>query len=186
MSQSDLDIDAEESTAQSVELETEDKAPGSGSGVTRREVHASTITQMMGIATRSEMELLEGKIDLLTSKINAVSIRLEKMSSAFQKMPTGSDLERIDVNIGALKTLIRDAMRELSFLQQASATASPDVQLEPGLKASSAETSIIESDDDDDSDDESLRPRIFSNQSPNEVAEKPEEQLEQVEQDEQG
>jgi len=185
MSRSDLDIDGatEELTAQSVETETEDKSSRSGSGAARREVHASTITQMMGIATRSEMELLEGKIDLLTSKMNAVSIRLEKMSSTFQKMPTGSDLERIDVNIGALKTLIRDAMRELSFLQQSSGTATQDIESESGLKTTPAETSIIESDEDDDMDDESLRPRIFSNQSSSEEAEKPEEQ---VEQDEQG
>jgi|GEM_PF-1832983 len=131
----------------------------STSGSTRREVAASTITQMMGIATRSEIELLEGKIDLLTSKINTLTIRLEKISTTLQKTPTGSDLERIDVNIGGLKTLIRDALRGL-----------PDMVggKEDSVDSTAQETAIIEAADQDqegdEEDDESLQPRIFSNQ----------------------
>lgn len=76
----------------------------------KREVSATTIARMMGVATSSELEVLESKIDVVASKINAITVKVEKMQAVLNRAPSGSDLERIDVNIGSLRSLIREAM----------------------------------------------------------------------------
>jgi len=75
-----------------------------------REVSASTIGRMMGLATVAELRLLEGKIDLLTSKLTAITVKLDKLQSTTANFPSGSDLERIDIQIGSLKNLIKEAI----------------------------------------------------------------------------
>jgi len=77
-------------------------------------VSAATIGRLMGLATTSELKLLEGKIDLMASKINNMMVRVDRLTVLFNSMPTGADLERIDVQIGALKTLIRDTLTALA------------------------------------------------------------------------
>ena len=90
----------------------------------RSEVSAATVARMMGVATSGEIKLLEGKLDLLSSKFNAVVMKLDKVVSGFSALPTGSDLERIDVQIGALRTMLKEfvdtqtAMAEVQMEQQ--------------------------------------------------------------------
>lgn len=74
----------------------------------RGEVSATAVGMMLGLATSGELRLLEGKLDLMASKVSNLTVRMEKVLSAIQQMPTGSDLERIDVQIGALRSMIRD------------------------------------------------------------------------------
>lgn len=74
------------------------------------EVSAATVARMMGVATNSDLKVLEGKIDLLTGRLHNQGIRIDKILTQITAMPTGSDLERIDVQIGALRTLIKDLM----------------------------------------------------------------------------
>lgn len=76
----------------------------------RTDMSASTIARLMGVATATDLHLLEGKIDLLATKINGFAVRIEKILSAVANMPTGSDLERIDVQLGTLKSIIKDSM----------------------------------------------------------------------------
>ena len=81
------------------------------SGATSRpEVSASTIARMMGLATVNELALLEGKIDLLSTRITAMTAKLDRIAASVNGMPSGSDLERIDVQIGSLKSLIKEAL----------------------------------------------------------------------------
>ena len=75
-----------------------------------REVSATTITRMLGIPTSAELKLLEGKLDLITSKVNSVVFKVEKLTGQLGGLPSGADLERIEVQIGALRTMIRDAL----------------------------------------------------------------------------
>jgi hypothetical protein len=77
-------------------------------GETPREVSAATIGRLMGLVTQAEMKLLEGKIDMIASKLTSMSVRLEKAISMLSSAPTGADLERIDVQIGALKTAVME------------------------------------------------------------------------------
>ena len=79
-------------------------------GTERGEISAATIARMMGLATVTETKLVEGKIDLLTAKLNTVQVKLEKVIALLGNVATGADLERIDVQVGALRTLVREVM----------------------------------------------------------------------------
>ena len=81
----------------------------SGSDAAAREVSATTVGRMLGLATGSELRLMEGKIDLLSTRVNNMTVRMEKVISTLSQAPTGSDLERIDMQIGSLRVLIREA-----------------------------------------------------------------------------
>lgn len=76
----------------------------------RPEISASALGRMMGLATGTEIRLLESKLDMLSTRLSNLTVRLEKAMSVLAQIPTGSDLERIDVQIGALKTLIKDSL----------------------------------------------------------------------------
>ena len=86
---------------------TKETLPTPGLGL-RGETSALTIGRMLGLSTVTELSLLDSKIDLLTSKVNQLAVRMEKILGVLQGAPTGADLERIDVQIGAVKTAIVD------------------------------------------------------------------------------
>jgi hypothetical protein len=75
-----------------------------------RDVSATTIGRMMGLATVQELALIESKIDLMVTKVSNLTVRMEKVISSLANAPTGADLERIDVHIGALRTLIKEVL----------------------------------------------------------------------------
>lgn len=93
---------------------------------TNKEISAATVGRMMGLATVTEIHLLESKLDLLGTKVANVTTRLEKVLSILQKAPTGSDMERIDVQIGALRTLVRETLTGVAG--EISAQKSPSVK----------------------------------------------------------
>jgi len=75
-----------------------------------RDITAMTIGRMMGLATVQELNLVETKIDMMVTKVNNLTVRMEKVLSALTNVPSGSDLERIDVHIGDLRKLIKDVL----------------------------------------------------------------------------
>ncbi|RIL11257.1 MAG: hypothetical protein DCC75_02675 [Proteobacteria bacterium] len=85
------------------------------------EMSAATIARLMGVATQSDLRLLEGKVDMILGRMSALYTRMEKAITALSQIPTGSDLERIDVQIGSLKNLIREVLAS-------AVAASQDVQ----------------------------------------------------------
>jgi hypothetical protein len=66
---------------------------------------------MMGLATASELKLMEGKLDLLSTRVNNMTVRMEKIIGILGGAPTGSDLERIDMQIGSLRSMLREAFQ---------------------------------------------------------------------------
>jgi hypothetical protein len=78
----------------------------------RKEVTAATIGRMLGLVTLSEFKLVESKVDLISTRMNGVLNRMDKIIGILEAAPTGSDLDRIDVQIGALKTILKDALTE--------------------------------------------------------------------------
>jgi hypothetical protein len=84
--------------------------PSQGADRTGRDISATTIGRMMGLATVQELALIESKIDLMVTKVGNLTIRMDKVISSLANAPTGADLERIDVHIGALRTLIKEAL----------------------------------------------------------------------------
>ena len=92
-------------------------AGGAEDGARSSEVSAATIARMMGLATTTELSLLEGKIDLVSTRVNGLTVRMEKVLNVLAKSPTGTDLDRIDINIGSLKTMIRETLEALSMVK---------------------------------------------------------------------
>jgi len=80
---------------------------------TRVEVSAATITRMMGIAAVSDIKLLEGRIDLLTAKVVSMMAKLDKIVSTLASMPAASDIDRLEIQIGTLKSLVREVLEEI-------------------------------------------------------------------------
>ncbi len=87
-----------------------------------REVSAATVGRMLGLATVTELKLLEGKLDLITTKINAVQLKVDRVATAAAGFPSTSDLDRIDVQIGSLKNFIREMF---SGIKDPAAASSP-------------------------------------------------------------
>lgn len=79
-------------------------------GAKSREVSALTIGRMMGLATKADLDLFGKKLDVMAGRVNNMTVRMEKVLAAVANAPTGSDLERIDVQIGALRSMIKDLM----------------------------------------------------------------------------
>ncbi|NMC61633.1 MAG: hypothetical protein GYA55_00545 [SAR324 cluster bacterium] len=80
----------------------------SGPSAQRGEMSAAALGRILGLATVNDLNIMEGKIDLLTSKLNQLIMKMEKVLNFTTKAPTGADLERIDVQVGALKAAIQD------------------------------------------------------------------------------
>lgn len=91
--------------------DSEQKAAAAGqaeSSVKTPEVSAYAVARMMGVATATDIRILEGKLDLISARVNTIGAKIDRMHTLFQQMPTGSDLERIDVQIGGVKSTLRD------------------------------------------------------------------------------
>lgn len=89
----------------------------------RGEVSAATIGRMLGLASMRELNLLDGKLDLVMSKVNNLTVRLDKVLSVLGNAPTGKDLERIDVQIGALRTMLREGMGSATATSETTSAA---------------------------------------------------------------
>ncbi len=89
----------------------------------KRDVSAASIGRMLGLVTLTEFKLVEGKIDLLSTRVNNLTIKLDKILAALAQAPTGADLDRIDVQIGALRTLLKDRVMESAAPDSKTASA---------------------------------------------------------------
>ena len=110
----------------------------------RVEVSAATVTRMMGIASTADLRLLEGRVDLLTSKVTGLLTKVDRVLTMFGSIPTSSDIGRLEIQIGAVKSMLRELMES----QEASGSAKrqPDTKdaadeqsrkLKEGIRSSS-------------------------------------------------
>jgi hypothetical protein len=65
---------------------------------------------MMGIASTSDLRLLEGRVDLLTSKVAAILTKMDRCLSMFGSIPTASDIGRLEVQVAAIKSMMRELL----------------------------------------------------------------------------
>lgn len=87
-----------------------DKRPSNSGEGNRTDMPVSAVARLLGVATQTDLTLIEGKVDLLLTKLNLMQVRVEKVLTSLAGMPSGADLERIDVQIGSLKSALRDAL----------------------------------------------------------------------------
>jgi hypothetical protein len=95
-----------------VKASEERAAPGAVSAPSletpRVEVSAATITRMMGIASANDLRLLEGRLDVLTSKVAGLVAKVERVLSMFNGLPTSSDMDRLELQVGTVKSMVRE------------------------------------------------------------------------------
>lgn len=104
-------------------------------GQSPAEISAATIARMMGLVTATDLKLVNSKLDLMLGKLSALSTRVDKVVATLGQTPTGSDLERIDVQIGSLKSMIREMVGGITGAVAAAPSA--------GAKKAKAETSEL-------------------------------------------
>lgn len=79
----------------------------------RVDVSASTITRMMGMATTTDIKLLEGRLELLSSKISQIQMKIERLSTQLSSAPTGSDIDRLEIQLGTVKSMVREVVNAI-------------------------------------------------------------------------
>jgi hypothetical protein len=65
---------------------------------------------MMGIASTSDLRVLEGRVDLLTSKVSAILTKMDRCLSMFSSIPTASDIGRLEVQVAAVKSMMKELL----------------------------------------------------------------------------
>lgn len=111
-----------------VTAETSARPEGEGPG-TRGDVSAVTVARMMGLATLGEVKLVENKVDLMATKLSVVQVKLEKITTMLQGMPSGADLERIDVHIGTMKQMLKEVLGDRAAAVEEGAVKKPSSKI---------------------------------------------------------
>lgn len=100
----------------------------------RVEVSAATITRMMGIASTNDLRLLEGRLDVLTSKVAALVSKVERVLSMFSGLPSSSDMDRLEIQVSTVKSMVRDLVENLEGAKAQSGAAEKQVAAEQSKK----------------------------------------------------
>lgn len=96
-----------ESGSEASEARPETKLNSDGPKV---DVSAATITRMMGIATVTDLKLLESRLDLLTAKVSTVVAKVDRIFSTVNALPNGSDMDRLEIQLGSVKSVMREIL----------------------------------------------------------------------------
>lgn len=83
----------------------------------RMEVSAQTIARMMGIASVTDLQLLEGRLDLLTSRVSTLMMKVDKVLAGLGAVASVGDIGRIETQIASIKSMLRDATDVVGALQ---------------------------------------------------------------------
>lgn len=84
----------------------------------RVEVSAQTIARMMGIASATDLQLLEGRIDLLASRVSTLMMKVDKVLAAFGTVAGAGDIGRLETQIASMKSILREAVESISSAQE--------------------------------------------------------------------
>lgn len=74
------------------------------------EVTAKTVGRLLGLATVGELKLLEAKLDLMSTRLSTTLSKIDKFMGQLSKLPTGSDHERLEVQIASLRSQIQQVL----------------------------------------------------------------------------
>jgi hypothetical protein len=96
----------------------------------RIEVSAQTIARMMGIASSTEIQLLEGRLDLLASRVSTLMMKVDKVLAGLAALSTQGDIGRIETQIAGVKTLLRDATESIGSVSSTERNAVRDPAVE--------------------------------------------------------
>jgi hypothetical protein len=85
-------------------------APQTAAGGTTRDLMVSTLVHLMGLPTGKQLEVLETKVDAVASKLTTLSLKLDRLAAQEDERDMGSVLDRIDLQIADLRTLIKKVL----------------------------------------------------------------------------
>lgn len=109
----------------------------------RMEVSAQTIARMMGIASATDLQLIEGRLDLLTSRVSTLMIKVDKLLAGLGAVASVGDIGRLETQIASIKSLLRDATDVVGGLQPSSSAPAKETndsqgrRLREGIRSSS-------------------------------------------------
>jgi hypothetical protein len=118
-------------------------AAGGAAASTRMEVSAQTIARMMGIASATDLQLLEGRLDLLASRVSTLMMKVDKVLSSLSTLASAGDIGRLETQIGSIKSMLRDAVDAVGTLQSGQPSAAKEggesqgKKLRDGIRSSS-------------------------------------------------
>lgn len=113
----------------------------------RGELSAAALGRMLGLATEGDIRLMEGKIDLLSSKVNQLIAKMERVLNFTTQAPTGADLERIDVQIGSLKSAMFDFVSKHTQAQAGPAQVEQRARTEEEISAAQHSDNGVKNDE---------------------------------------
>lgn len=107
------------------EHERTNVGPSVSSGVTahsaapnsRVEVSAQTIARMMGVASSSDLQLLEGRLDLLASRVSTLMIKVDKVLASTSVLASAGDIGRIETQLASIKAIVREFSESVTAAQ---------------------------------------------------------------------
>ena len=79
----------------------------------KSEVSARAIGRLMGLATVSELRLLDAKLDSISSRMESVVGRVDKCMEQISKLPSGSDHERVEVQLASIRSQLKELLQHL-------------------------------------------------------------------------
>jgi hypothetical protein len=85
----------------------------------RVEVSAHTIARMMGIASATDLQLLEGRLDLLASRVATLMTKVDKVLVGLGALASTGDIGRIETQIASMKSILREAVESIRVGQEA-------------------------------------------------------------------
>jgi hypothetical protein len=121
MSEENLTTSPSEAEGSETKIITQEEPPRS-----RGDVSVSTISTMLGLATSDDIKLLETRMEQVVQKMALLNTRLEKLMGVLPNLPTGADLERIDVQIGGLKSMVREVLTAFATKAQSSPSSAAE------------------------------------------------------------
>ena len=139
----DLNEDGREKSEERPVSVTNTPQPGSsGTGNARIEVSAQTIARMMGIASATDLQILEGRLDVLASRVATLMMKVDKVLTSFSTVASTGDIGRLETQIASVKSMVREAVDVLNATnggQRASSKESAELQskkLREGIRSS--------------------------------------------------
>lgn len=84
----------------------------------RVEVSAQTIARMMGIASATDLQLLEGRLDLLASRVSTMMMKVDKVIASLTTLASTGDIGRLETQIASMKSILREAVESIGGTQE--------------------------------------------------------------------
>ncbi|MDZ4784596.1 MAG: hypothetical protein SGJ02_00835 [bacterium] len=109
----------------------------------KADVSASTVVKMMGLATSSELKLIEGKLDLLSGRLGNFNIRLERVMTQLNNLPSANDFERLEAHFSSLRSLLKDATSQTKSVASEEGVTKEKLQAFINKDEASANTSTV-------------------------------------------